>query len=373
MTAISGQAIYFDGVTSASHDVTVTLGPTALDVRTAGGDILAEWPYQEIEAVSSPDGLLRVGRIGNPVLARLDVRDPALATAIDDLSQPIDRSGLTERRGRRKVIFWSIAATVSLVLMAIFGVPELATRLTPYVPYDMERRLGLLVDSQVRGMLDTEKAGERFECGNDPREKAGRAAFDKLFAPLDAAAEHPNPLRMRVVRSKDVNAIALPGGLMYVFYGLIEKSESPDELAGVVAHEIGHVAHRDGTRTVLQGAGMTFLFGMLLGDFVGGGAVILASKAILQSRYSREVEASADAYSVNLMSKVGGDPRALGTILTRIAGGIHGSVKILLDHPETKDRVAAINAMAPPTAVRPLIDKAEWAEIKRMCAPLKAE
>ena len=59
---------------------------------------------------------------------------------------------------------------------------------------------------------------------------------------------------------------------------------------------------------------------MLLGDFIGGGAVIIAAKTILQNRYSRSVEASADRYAVRLMSKIEGDPRALGTILTRIAG-----------------------------------------------------
>ncbi len=88
----------------------------------------------------------------------------------------------------------------------------------------------------------------------------------------------PIPLKSAVVRRPEANAIALPGGHIYVFQGLIDKAETPDELAGVIAHEIGHVAHRDGTRSVLQAAGLSFLFGMLLGDFVGGGAVIFAGQ-----------------------------------------------------------------------------------------------
>ena len=82
-----------------------------------------------------------------------------------------------------------------------------------------------------------------------------------------------------------------------MFEGLIDKSESADELAGVIAHEIGHVAHRDGTRSLLQAAGLSFLFGMLLGDFVGGGAVVIGARAVLQSSYSREVESAADRYA----------------------------------------------------------------------------
>ena len=97
--------------------------------------------------------------------------------------------------------------------------------------------------------------------------------------------------------------MALPGGHIYVDDGLIAKAQTPDELAGVLAHEIGHVAHRDGTRTVLQTAGLSFLFGMMLGDFVGGGAVVIAARTVLKSSYSRRVEAAADAYSVDLMQK----------------------------------------------------------------------
>ena len=70
-------------------------------------------------------------------------------------------------------------------------------------------------------------------------------------------------------------------------------------------------------------AGLSFLFGMLLGDFVGGGAVVIGARAVLQSSYSREVEGAADRYGVELMSRAGGDPRALGAMLTRHRGRNH--------------------------------------------------
>ena len=364
----SGQASYFDGVTSARHEVIVELGPSTLQILTADGRMLGEWPYSEIESLSAPSGLLRIGRIGNTVLARLDVRDPHLAAAIDKLSIPIDRSGLTERRSRRKVVFWSLAATASLLLVAIFGIPEIATRLTPLVPYPVELRLGAAVDAQVRGILDKDGLGARFLCGNDDPEKPGRAAFDKMFAKLEQAAAQPIPLRVAVVRNADANAVTLPGGIIYVFRGLIDRAENADEVAGVIAHELGHVAHRDGTRTVLQQGAMSFLFGMLLGDFVGGGAVIIAAKAVLQTSYSRTVEAAADTYAVDLMKSIEADPRALGTVLQRIAGSSHSSLKFLLDHPETKNRVDAINAHAGTGPIRPLLDPSDWAQMKRICS-----
>ena len=212
-----------------------------------------------------------------------------------------------------------------------------------------------------------------MECGNAPNEQAGRAAFDKLMNRIETAAALPIPLKALVVRSPDANAIALPGGYIFVYQGLIDAARTPDELAGVIAHEVGHVAHRDGTRSVLQTAGLSLLFGMLLGDFVGGGAVVLAAKSILQTRYSREVETSADADGVALMIRIGGDPRALGTLLTRIAGTSHPGPKILADHPDTRDRVARIEAAAGSnaeriTSTRPLLTSAEWAALKNICS-----
>jgi Zn-dependent protease with chaperone function len=365
--ANSGTGIFYDGATSARHDVTVEPATAALRIRAADGNTLAEWPYDEIETLSAPDGVLRIGRAGNPVLARLEVRDPALAATIDDLSIPIDRSGRSERRMQRKVVFWSFAATTSLVIVAVFGVPAIATHLAPLVPYRVERLLGNAVDAQVRSMLDNSKSSAAFECGQSESEKTGRAAFDQLIGKLETAAALPIPLSPAVVRRSDANAIALPGGRIYVFQGLIDKSETPDELAGVLAHEIGHVARRDGTRSVLQAAGLSFLLGMLLGDFVGGGAVVIVAKTVLQSSYSRAVETAADAYSVDLMTKAGGDPHALAVILKRIAGDSDGWSKLLLDHPETRDRIAIIER-APRGTPQPLLNTEQWAGLKGICA-----
>jgi Zn-dependent protease with chaperone function len=364
----SGAGIFFDGLTGARQDVTVELGGVGLRIAAADGRLLADWRYDEIEGLSAPGDLLRLGRKGSNVLARLEIRDSLFAAAIDRLAADVDRTGSIERRQRTGVIAWSVIATLSLVLAAYFGVPALASRLAPYVPRTVEHRLGDAVDAQVRAMLDTGRAGAAFECGNADSEKPGRAALDRLVGRLEKAAELPIPLRLVVVRRNEANAIALPGAQIYVFRGLIAKADNPDEVAGVIAHEIGHIAHRDGTRSVLQAAGLSFLFGMMLGDFVGGGAVVVAARAALQSSYSREVEAAADLYGAELMIKTGGNARALGTMLARIGGATEPGMKILLDHPETKARVAAINRLAPARQTSPLLDAAEWAALKRICA-----
>ena len=364
----SGAAIYFDGVTSARHDVTVELAPSGLQIFDRDGHVRVEWRYSEIEGLTAPEKVLRLGRRGSATLERLEIRDPALAAEIDARAIHVDRSGSLERRQRTRVIGWSVAATVSLLLVGWFGVPAIAARLTPLLPALVEDKLGDAVDMQVRGLLKTRKDGASLDCGTAAVDMSGRAALDKIVRRLEAAAGLPRPLRIDVVRQDAANAIALPGGHVYVFHGLIVKADNADEIAGVIAHEIGHIAHRDGTKALLQGAGLSILFGMLLGDFVGGGAVVFGAKTILQSSYSRETETAADIYGADLMNRAGGNTHAMATMLNKIGGATEPGMKILLDHPETEARVAAINKLAanrPPTA---FLDANEWAALKQMCA-----
>ena len=364
----AGKAIFFDGATSARRLVLIELAPDVLVIRDEEHrDILARWPYDRLDHIPAPSGLLRLGEIGAVIPARLEVRDEALATAIDDASKPVDRSGARERRSRMKVVGWSVTAVVVLVLAAVYGVPALADKIAPLVPLRAERWLGAAVDGQVRKMLDTGGASRPFECGTGTGEAAGRAALTKLIGKLEMAAALSIPLDAKVVRRSDTNAVALPGGHIYVFEGLIDKSESADEVAGIIAHEIGHVAHRDGMRSLLQSAGLSFLFGMLLGDFVGGSAVVIGARAVLSSSYTREVESAADRYAVELMNRAGGDQRALAVVLNRIAGAIHPGMAILRDHPDTQARVKLINDLATASAPQSLLEPSEWAALKRIC------
>jgi Zn-dependent protease with chaperone function len=367
--AHDGTGIFFDGATSAKRPVLLQLSPEGLVIRDAEErDMLARWTYDRLEHIASPDGVFRLGYSGSKVPARLELTDMDLAHRIDEASVPVDRTGATERRGRLKVVGWSVAAMASLVAAAVFGVPALANQLAPLIPLRVERLLGEAVDVQTRKMLDKGEMGPRFVCGDNPAERAGQAALKKLMAKLEAGAGLPIPLDTKVIRRSEANALALPGGHIYVFEGLIDKSENVHELAGVLSHEIGHVANRDGTRSILQAAGLSFLFGMMLGDFVGGTAVIIGARAVLQSSYSRGVETAADRFAVGLMEGIGGDPRALGTVLTRIAGNNHPGMDILSGHPDTKIRVKVIDEHAKPASPpQALLEPSEWAALKRIC------
>ena len=371
---VRGPGFYFNGVTSKRHDVIVQTAANSLRIINDDEQYLVdEWNYADLRSRAAPEGILRLGRRGEAALARLEVRDAALAAAIGERASSLDRGGPADRRLRHRVVALSVAAIASLVLTAIFGMPVLANKITPLIPLPMEKKFGEAIDKQVRPLLDTGNRAATFQCGTAPGEAQGRKSLDKLVRQLETAANGPYRARVDVVRRKQANAFALPGGHVYVFEGLLAKSETPDELAGVIAHEMGHVVHRDGTRAVLQSAGLSFLFGMMLGDFVGGGAVVIAAKTVLSSSYSRHAEAAADKYSVELMQKIEADPKALASILSRIASDKDEGVALLRDHPETKDRIAAINKVTVDDPPKPLLTGAEWKALKAICGSLPGD
>jgi Zn-dependent protease with chaperone function len=281
---------------------------------------------------------------------------------------------VTERGRNLKVAGLIVVAMLALLLVTLFGTPALTNYLAPFVPLQAERSLGAAMNADIRELLDDEYhehyegyddeggGGDSFECGTGSDEAPGRAALARLLATLEKAAALALPLDITVVRNHDeVNAFALPGGHIYVLEGMIDEVESVDELAGVLGHEMGHVAHRDGMRAVLQAYGLTYLFSMLPPE-------LLRTRDLLQFSYSRERELAADRYSVGLLEKAGADPRAAGTLLLRAGDPIPG-MEILSDHPNTDVRMKAIEALAhPPASPVRLLERAEWDALKRICA-----
>src|SRR3954471_14480626 len=184
--AAAGTGIFFDGLTSARRPVLVELASDGVVVRDAEDrDMLARWPYDQLDHLAAPEGVLRIGRAGAKTTARLEVRDAALAHAIDEASVPVDRTKVPGHGGRLKVIGWSIAAMVSLVLGAVYGVPALAGRIAPLVPLGVERWLGEAVERQARALLDKGSSDRPFECGSGQGEAAGRAALGRLTGKLE--------------------------------------------------------------------------------------------------------------------------------------------------------------------------------------------
>ena len=155
------------------------------------------------------------------------------------------------------------------------------------------------------------------------------------------------PFTIKVIDSEDVNAFALPGGFFFVNSGLILKADTEAELAGVMAHEIGHVAARHGTRQATRGeiANLATIPLWFVGGWAGYGARQAASVLIPMGflQFSRAFEAEADLLGLEYMYKAGYDPTAFVDFFEKVQAMEKkkpGTMsKVFSTHPMTDDRI----------------------------------
>jgi predicted Zn-dependent protease len=352
-----GAAVYFDGASSRKHQVTLRLGPSLEVVRD--GSVVATWPFDKIRRAEGRSDRLRLSSLSAAPLARLEIDDAATAQAVIARCTALDvhRGGPNQTR---RVVLWSAAAIVSILGIVIYGLPYAADRLAPLVPYSVEQRMGQAVDSQVRAIF----GGKVCEAPE------GQAAFTKMIEKLRIAGGIEHPFDAHVLPSTIPNAIALPGGKIYLFDGLLQKAESPDEVAGIIAHELGHAHHRHNMRTLIYNGGSSFLIGLLLGDITGGSAVIFTTRQLLQASHSREAEQEADDFAYSTMRKLGRSPVPMAELLFRITGAEGKQLRgfsILSSHPLTEDRLAAAKKNEAPNTGPEILSDAEWRALKAIC------
>ena len=351
-----GFAIYFDGSSSRRRLVTLELNDRLEIIEYER--TLAAWSYADIRRADSPSGTLRATCLTAPGLARLEIRDSAVAAELISRCTKLDEN-IPGRRGIARIVGWSVAATVSIVAVVLFGVPLAADRLTPLVPQAFERRLGDVAESQVKTLF-----GGKV-CDNAP----GQAAFIKLVNAVREPAGLDPSIHSAVLSNPIANAFALPGGKVYVFSGLLAKADNADEVAGILAHELGHLKHRDSTRNLIHNGGTSFLIGLLFGDITGSGALIFASRSLVTASYSREAEQNADTCAIDTMRRLGRSPKPMGELMFRVTGKEGDkSLSILASHPLTEDRLARMSKEDRPPSGAPLLTAAEWASLKAICS-----
>lgn len=353
-------AIYFDGASSRRREV--TLRPGAGLAIQEGGVPLAVWPWDTIRRADAGGVGIRLSSRAAPELARLDIPDHADAAAIAAHCPKLEE-GAPGRVSIPRILLWSVAAAASIVAIAAFGLPLIADRLAPMVPPSWEARVGDIVDGQVKTLFG------KKTCSSPE----GDAALTKLIGALNSAGGLALPHRPAVIDSSIPNAVALPGGRIYVFRGMIEKAETPDELAGVIAHEMGHVAARDGMRRLIQSGGTSYLLGLLFGDVTGSAAAIWLTRELLDSAYSRDAETRADDFAADALTKLGRSPEPLGELLLRVTGEKKKTpMSVLASHPVSAERLERMRARKVEASGRQMLDFGEWRALKAICSAASA-
>ena len=350
-------AVFYDGTSNRKRSVTLRLGDELAIVED--GAVVATWPYADVRRADGKKRLRLLCTSALP-LARLEIADAEAASKLAALCSQLDAGRGPAQTGR--IVAWSVAAAVSIVLVTIYGIPLLADRLAPLVPFAVEKRIGEAVDRQARVIFG----------GQTCARPEGQAAFDKMMTKIRDASGFDSPLEAYVLSSSVVNAYALPGGKVYLLDGLLQRARNVDEVAGVMAHELGHAHHRDGLRKIIQTGGSSFLIGLLFGDVTGGSAVLFAARSIVDASYSREAESRADAFTVKTMNGLGRSPRPMGEFLVRITGG--GKVATVIDsHPLSADRLDRMKREDRGVTGPPILTEQEWQALKQICADVKKD
>ncbi|MDP2226857.1 MAG: M48 family metallopeptidase, partial [Moraxellaceae bacterium] len=259
--------------------------------------------------------------------------------------------------------FWGalvgLAAMVVLaVLLLWFSLDSLSAVAARQVPADWERGLGKSVMQQFRASSDflDDKEAER------------------LLAPLTSPLVQAVPgdrhrFRFHIVKNPAINAFALPGGEIAIHSELILRAQSAPELQGVLAHEIAHVTEQHGLRAVIRSTGLFIVAQALIGDASGVMAALAnAGPLLINQSYSRRFEHEADEKGLELLLAAKVDPKGLtdffrtiqaeekrqkdrlkkelpeeaGKNAEALEGALEGALGYLRSHPETPERIAAL-------------------------------
>lgn len=222
-------------------------------------------------------------------------------------------------------------AVVLFVFVAVFI--ELTA---PMISPRLERRLfGNLAD-------------QMDQSSDEDRGELQLRAETILARLLESESELSMPIRIALQRSDEINAFAVPGGLILVTTGLMESVQDDEELAFVIGHELGHFANRDHLRGLGRGVAVAVVSGVLGATGVGSPALrfinhfdLLASRSM-----DRQQEILADAYGQELLVKTYGDSQGGTLFLSRLekeAGGGNSWLGYLETHPAAGERIIALS------------------------------
>ncbi|OYX99839.1 MAG: hypothetical protein B7Y80_09645 [Hyphomicrobium sp. 32-62-53] len=344
------------GPGSGSHDVRVRLTERGVAIEGLDGEAPLIWPYGAL-AIGEPlsaqsiDALLSYSYQPG---AALFVPDKTFARALMEHAPQ-----LTERARRMRSArpwFWA-AGGAGLVVAGIW--------LSGFSPANA---LARMLPDKARAMLGDQVVASMTNGRATCVAPAGTAALDALTAKLSAAAGTGQRFKVVVADWDVLNAFATPGERIVLTRGLIEKAQSPDEVAGVLAHEMGHGIELHPETGIVRGIGLAAATEIVLG---GAGGLANIGLLLTQMSYSREAEREADGHALSILKGAQVSPEGLLAFFDRVTDveereGGAGGISVLRSHPQTEERRAVV-AAAERYAATPALDAADWKALQSIC------
>jgi Zn-dependent protease with chaperone function len=187
---------------------------------------------------------------------------------------------------------------------------------------------------------------------NDTRTAMVTQLVARIAAALPPAEQHYQ-FRAVLIDRREPNAFALPGGRIFVFTGLLDRVQRPEELAGVLAHEMAHVTRRHGLRKLIAAGGPYYVLRLFVSDQQQVLSTISAGSQLMVSQYySRDIEREADTIGWHYLLAANIDPRGLADFFQLLTEGENADYipEIFRSHPATSERIASLNQLWKTTA-----------------------
>ena len=274
-----------------------------------------------------------------------------------------------ERRSSRpfRILGASILVAVLVAAIYVWGIPGASDFAAENVPPEWESKLG---EAVAANFADPE--------GLDDCIEAPVVAYVDLIvgtinnAAVDLYGEHPYELKVRIIKNPMVNALAAPGGHILIFTGLLEETETPEELAGVIAHELQHVLQRHATKSIFQSLSTYMLIALVFGDVSGVSEVVHAMGTM---RYSRAIEEEADRLGMELVLGARINPEgmiAFFETLSEVSPDMPDELRYISSHPQTHERIKNLEAQAAAsggggTGTAGLLPDVDWKKAVKGC------
>ncbi|MBV6640500.1 MAG: M48 family metallopeptidase [Cyclobacteriaceae bacterium] len=250
-----------------------------------------------------------------------------------------------------------------LIVVGVFLLVWMGIILLKPVPEAPEVAVSIETEMELGDKLAEEVLDNYTVINSDTVSDAIYKIKDKLLSSIGLTSYDYS---FYVVKEEQVNAFATLGGHIFIFSGMIEMAEEPEELAAVLAHEIGHVEERHVVNKLVKEIGVTVLFSILS----GGDPVLISeiARAAVSSAFDRSQESEADLFAMKALEKAQISPRYVASIFRRIKekyGGYDERLEFLMSHPNLNKRIKESLEYPLADDFEPATLEIDWAAVKR--------
>lgn len=351
-------ARYANGRSALYFDIECDIEPNGL--RILIGDHVVVWDYTDLARADDSNGRIVLRRRKPDTGERLMLPDDAadaLKEAAPHLFTP-RAQGVESKRtvGALVALAWSLAAAF------LIGIPYAADPMARAMPEKYRKQIADISWSQVNAFTQ--------QC--DDADEAAQILNDLAYRIMEASnVPERDEIWITIADAGFPNAFALPDNSIIVTDELIGMAENPDELVGVLAHEIAHIEHNHIMKNVVRQIGAGIFFDVVFGGAGAGQAIAIASVNLAGLRYGRGDESDADSRGMDYLDAAGISTAGIARMFDRFQeyekeAGVEGIPTMLSSHPASHARAVAARARAR-EGLAPSLNDRDWRIVQQAC------